>query len=78
MVQPKDLVFTTDSSPTSENQVVILFVREETIIQKQVVYVLQVIVAPLCEERERSSIACFGWTKHSDNNQQRKKSLAHI
>ena len=37
MVQPKDLVFTTDSSPTSENQVVILFVREDTIIQKQVI-----------------------------------------
>ena len=37
VVQPKDLVFTTDSSPTSENQVVILFVREDTIIQKQVI-----------------------------------------
>ena len=39
VVQPKDLVFTTDSSPTSENQVVILFVREDTIIQKQVILI---------------------------------------
>ena len=39
VVQPKDLVFKTDSSPTSENQVVILFVREDTIIQKQVILI---------------------------------------
>ena len=74
MVQPKDLVFTTDSSPTSENQVVILFVREDTIIQKQVILK----AASDCDtfvwaEREAPWHAFGG--QNSDNNQQRKNLL---